>query len=137
MEKQIKEYLKNTKFSLKDYAKTNLLHKNYKNDDFLLLLKNNKENIESYFEYLYDDIVINTLEQNVYIKQNLTTIKGISQIKPLINQNTTQLNREFLVKIMDENSNDNNIKEFTIKFYLAYYKKINGIMKKALKRIIE
>ena len=135
---ETKEYLKTINFGLKDIEKTTQKYKDYKNDKFLKLIKILKLNYSNsaYLNTLEDSILkeFNNSLNSFYKDLDYTKKSNIRMLKTFINGLAFSLNREYL---KDYCLNNNMNKNFTIKFYIQYYKKINDSMKRALIKIVE
>ena len=132
--KQIKEYLKETTiFKLKDFNKTNDKYKDYKNDKFSSLLEyNQKEEVEDFenmFSYQYNYYTYELMNK-------LNTKSNIRAFSTIINSIIYKVIETYIEFMSDWNLNDNEIKSFTIKYYLKYYEKINKAMYNILKETI-
>lgn len=132
-EKQMSIYLNSLNFGLKDLQNTQNKYKNYKSEKFKEFIGDCKNNIENYFIWLNDDI-----KQSLDVSFNryeLDKKSHIRQFKTLINGITFDLNKSFIGRL--EDLNDNETKNFTILFYINYYKKINEIMKEVLSEYVQ
>ena len=143
---QKKAYIENLRFNLKDFYKTLNKYMDYKNIDFNKFLEDNKQEIQEFLKYLCDNItngLQNTQTSNfIYRQQNLNFNEKMSirELKIMINHVTMQINKEFIKNCFEYNNinlNPNNLKNFSIKFYLKFYDTINQEMKNALIETIE
>ena len=135
----MKEYINNIQFKLKDFGETYSKYNGYKPGEFKEFIKENKKEIDYHLREL-DELIFDQAfggNSHYFFESYYPDTKtNIRAYKTRVNQITAELNKNFIEYYLD-NCNKNKLRIFNIKFYLRYYKTINKIMLKALKRIIK
>lgn len=129
-EQKLLEYARGVRFWLKDYEKTKRKHGNYKTEKRQSIL----ENISLDIDNIVDDGVYEmTSNQYGYDMSKILDSKAnIRQLKTLINSYTRQSIENNIDYMTDNNLNKNELKCFTIRFYLENYEEVNEKMSLAL-----
>jgi len=133
---ELKAYIKGIKFWVKDFEKTSNKYANYKNEKFNKFLKEDNDcyNIKD-FESMF------TWDFNPYrdvskIACDEPTKSNIRECKTQINHIMTEDIENHINWLTDSSLNENELRCFTIKYYLKFYKKINKAMQNILINII-
>lgn len=138
----LKKYIDSIEFKLKDFESTRQKYQGYKQEKFKAFILDWEIDINAHLESLRLDLIqqiINHMANPIELKRKQLVIdisKGdIRSLKTMINGLTYHTNKKFIegLSVCD---NENELKSFTILFYLTYYDKINGIMKDALKEYL-
>lgn len=137
MTNTIKEYINSINFWLKDFEKTKLKYSNYKNDKFDEILESECAfNLNNYQK----GVLYNMCENNLYKTHYWTelvykkdkTKKDIRALKTIIN---TAMIKAIKNIVEGYSSNNNEIKNFSIKYYINHYDILNNIMSELLKDV--
>lgn len=131
--KQLNKYLKTINFGLLNYDKTNEKYKNYKTE-----LWNNIKDSMPLERSLHINIYKNKIHERAtwFSMPSTLTKSSIRELKTIINSTIYQMNHQQMGKI-NYNLNLNEKRNFTIRFYLDNYKKINSLMKELLVYYVE
>jgi len=131
----IKTYIENKQFSLKDYSETLKKYQDYKKEKVTAFFKENDEDIKHFIENSLVYQIEDALNNNHYLQTDLTK-SSISNLKTIINAYTkNNLIPNYIKTIEDFNPNE--LRSFGILFYLKYYESINEIMKEGLTEYLQ
>lgn len=135
---QMIKHIDSKEFKLKDFNKTSEKYQDYKTKDFNKLLENNHIKINIHIDTLKNDLMSKLFEKKengFYLFENGLNKSVINHLMTFINGLTSGINQDFIKSLDDFNNNE--IKNYNIKFYLKYYNRINNIMKSVLKDFVE
>lgn len=138
-----REYINNNiKFGVQDRQRTAGKYANYKDEQFNSLVSGYRDAIQIHLSEL-KEMIINKFhsEEYAYYKDldYSESRSNIRVLKTYINGLTYGLNAEYVKELLlseDMTANNNTVRSFTIKFYLAFYDEINKVMKEALISIV-
>jgi len=136
----IKRHIELKSFGLKDYNKTFNKYKDYKPLKVTDFLNKFDSEIKEFLENeLYEQINEEVYKKSCFgmfifddIKNHKISKSVVNYFKTLINSITYEKDYNF-IKELGEDLNKNELRCFTIIFYLRFYKEINEIMKQYLK----
>lgn len=135
------EYLKTLNFGIKDFYATSNKYFKYKDNEFKQFLKDNEDLIKDFLNDLNQDIfnfIINDYENYKRIEDlNFKKKMDIRSFKTYLNYITQEINLRFIENNFNRDLNQNEKRNFNIKFYINFYDIINQEMKKAFIEIIQ
>jgi len=131
---KIKNHIENKTFGLKDFEKTKSKRENYKPEKVNDFFKLYDEDLNNFIENELSERLICCLNNNFNSDIfKILTKSNINYCSTFINNKCFDENKSFIKDIFPEDSNENELREFTILFYLNYYDKINEVMKEVFK----
>lgn len=138
-QEQINKIIESKEFKLQNFEKTSEKWGNYKKEKVDEFFSDNEEDIQGYLETTLHLYVSNRLHNHVnnfnwlnLFKEKMSKYK-INRLMTFINNFTYAENEKFINGLSSYNLNKNELKGFTIIFYLRNYETINKIMKSVLR----